>query len=143
MSLAPYVSSPMRVVKKMLEAAKLKAGEVLYDLGSGDGRIVIMAAEQYGVTAVGVELDEGRAKGSTKKIQEMALEDKVQVIHGNFMDVDISPADVVTLYLLESANETLKPKLERSLKSGTRIISHDFEIPGWKPEKVLSVDTDY
>ncbi len=140
MSLAPFVSTPANVVEKMLELAKLNPGETLYDLGSGDGRIIIMAAEKYGVNAVGIELNEGRVKESRKKILEKGLEDKVKVIQANFLDVDISSADVVTLYLLQRANKILKPNLERYLKHGARVISHDFEMPGWKPVRVVSVN---
>jgi 16S rRNA A1518/A1519 N6-dimethyltransferase RsmA/KsgA/DIM1 with predicted DNA glycosylase/AP lyase activity len=139
MSLAPYLSTPLDVVEKMLEAAKLKSGETLYDLGSGDGRIIIMAAEKYGAIAVGVELDEGRARESRQKIRKMALEERVQVIHGNIMDVDINSADVVTLYLTTRANTTIKPKLEAELKPGTRVVSHDYEIRGWTPLQVIHV----
>lgn len=120
---------------EMLKMAGLKQGEILYDLGCGDGRILITAARDFGAYAVGVELDEGRAKEAREKVSNLGLEDKVKVIHGNILDLDISPADVVTLYLTTSANEKLRPKMERELKPGTRVVSHDFTIPGWEISK--------
>lgn len=150
MSLAPFLCTPIEVVEKMLELANLNPGETLYDLGSGDGRIVIMAAEKFGVNAVGIELDEILVRNSRKKISEMGLEDKVVVIHANLFDIDISPADVITLYLTTSANTKIKPKLEAELKMGARVVSHDYEIRGWTPVKVMSIykpgfgyDNDY
>jgi predicted RNA methylase len=143
MSLAPFVASPQIVVERMLKLAKLKEGETLYDLGCGDGRIIIMAATQFGANAVGVELDEGRYRKTLGKIRELSLEDKVTLIHGNLLKVDLSPADVVTLYLLTSANEKVKPNLEKHLRKGTRVVSHDFEIPGWRPIRIEEVSESY
>ena len=139
MSLAPFVGTPPNVVEEMLELAQLKPGETLYDLGCGDGRIIIMAAQQFRAYAVGVELDEGRFKRCSNKIQELGLESQVKVVHGDLMKVDLAPADVVTLYLLTSSNEKIKPNLEHYLKQGARVVSHDFEIPGWKPMIVKEV----
>lgn len=143
MSLAPFVASPQIVVERMLKLAKLKEGETLYDLGCGDGRIIITAATQFGANAVGVELDEGRYRKTLGRIRELKLEDKVKLIHGNLLKVDLSPADVVTLYLLTSANEKLKPNLEKHLREGTRVVSHDFEIPGWRPIRIEEVSESY
>jgi cyclopropane fatty-acyl-phospholipid synthase-like methyltransferase len=139
MSLAPFVGTPPNVVEEMLELAQLKAGEILYDLGCGDGRIIIMAAQRFKANAVGVELDDGRFKRCSDKIRELGLEDQVMVVHGDLMKVDLTPADVVTLYLLTSSNEKVKPYLEHYLKRGARVVSHDFEIPGWKPIIVKEV----
>jgi predicted RNA methylase len=132
-SLAPFVASPPNVVEKMLELADLKPSEVLYDLGCGDARIVITAAQKFGARAVGVELDDGRYQDCVKRVKEARLEDRVKIIHGNIVDISVKDADVVTLYLLTSANERLRPNLERDLKSGARVVSHDFSMPGWKP----------
>ncbi len=136
MSLAPFVPTPTEVVRSMLQLAELKPGETLYDLGCGDGRIIIMAAQEFGAKAVGVEMDEGRYGDCKKKIGELNLDNQVKIIRDDLLKVDLSNADVVTLYLLTSANEKVKPNLERYLKKGARVVSHDFEMPGWKPAKV-------
>ena len=120
----------------MLVLAELKPGEILYDLGAGDGRAVIMAAQEFGARAVGVELREDLAKKALQTVYQLGLQDRVTILHSNLFDVDISPADVVFLYLTTSANEKVKPKLEAELKPGARVISHDYEIIGWKPLKV-------
>ena len=143
MSLAPFVPSPPAVVKAMLQLAELKPGENLYDLGCGDGRILIMAAQEFGAKAVGVELDEGRYRECTKKIHELHLEDKVKIIHDDLLKVNLSEANVVTLYLLTSANDKVKPNLEIYLRSGARVVSHDFEMPGWKAAKIKEIIEDY
>lgn len=143
MSLAPFIPTPTEVIRAMLQLAELKSGETLYDLGCGDGRILIMAAQEFGAKAVGVELDEGRYGDSIKKIHGLHLENRVNIIHDDLLKVDLSEADVVTLYLLTSANEKVKPNLELYLKKGARVVSHDFEILGWKPAKVQDcTDTD-
>ncbi len=131
-SIAPFVASPIPVVRKMLECAELKPGETLYDLGSGDGRIVIMAAQEFGARGVGVEMNRRLIDEAIEKMQELGLSDRVRFIHGNIFSVDLSPADVVTMYLTTGANEKVRPKLEKELKLGARIVSHDFYIPGWE-----------
>ena len=136
MFLAPFVATPTSVVRKMLILAELKPGEVLYDLGSGDGRAVIMAAKDFGAKSVGVELRDDLAKRALSSIQELALNDKPEIMQKDIFDIDLSSADVVFLYLTTSANEKVKPKLEAELKTGTRVVSHDYEILGWKPLKV-------
>ncbi|RLI12021.1 hypothetical protein DRO25_00940 [Candidatus Bathyarchaeota archaeon] len=120
----------------MLVLAELKPGEVLYDLGSGDGRAVIMAAKDFGARAVGVELREDLAKRALSSIHELGLQDRVTIVNGDMFNVNLSAADVVFLYLTTSANEKIKPKLEAELKPGVRVVSHDYEIVGWKPVKV-------
>ncbi|MCD6431125.1 class I SAM-dependent methyltransferase [Candidatus Bathyarchaeota archaeon] len=120
----------------MLVLAELKPGEVLYDLGSGDGRAVIMAAKDFGARAVGVELREDLAKRALSSIHELGLQDRVTIVNGDMFNVNLSAADVVFLYLTTSANEKIKPKLEAELKPGVRVVSHDYEIVGWKPAKV-------
>ena len=135
MFLAPFVATPTPVVRQMLILADLKPGEVLYDLGSGDGRAVIMAAKDFGAKSVGVELRDDLAKRALNSIQELDLNDKTRIIQKDIFDVNLSSADVVFLYLTTSANEKIKPKLETELKSGCRVVSHDYEILGWKPVK--------
>lgn len=139
LSLAPFVPSPPTVVETMLKLADLKAGEKLYDLGCGDGRFLITAVQKYGVKAVGVEINENLAKETTQKIHELNLENMVRIIQGDAMNVDVSDADVIVLYLTTSGNEKLKSKFEKELKPGTRVISHDFEFPGWKPFKTEKI----
>jgi ubiquinone/menaquinone biosynthesis C-methylase UbiE len=117
----------------MLRMANLKSGETLYDLGCGDGRILIAAAEKYKVKAVGIEISERLAKTAAEKVKKAGLQDQVKVIHGNFMHTDLSGANVVTLYLATTANESLRPNLERYLRPNTRVVSYDYPIPGWKP----------
>jgi predicted RNA methylase len=134
--LAPFVATPISVVRQMLILAELKPSEVLFDLGSGDGRAVIMAAKDFGAKSVGVELRDDLSKKALTSIQLIELEDKPQIIQRDIFDVDLSSADVVFLYLTTSANERIKPKLESELKSGARIVSHDYEILGWEPIKV-------
>ena len=141
--LVPFVPTPEIVARYMLKLAEVKPGELVYDLGSGDGQIVIMAAKEFGARAIGVEIRRDLVEESLRKIKEYGLEDRVTIIHGDFFKVDISDADVVTLYLLTSVNERLRPKLEKELKPGTRVVSHDFEIPGWKPIKVVEINEEW
>lgn len=136
MFIAPFVPTPLPVVEYMLKLADLKAGEVLFDLGAGDGRTVIMAAKNFGARAVGVELREDLAKKALSTIHENGLTDRVTIVNGDMFNVNLSSADVVFLYLTTSANEKIKPKLETELKKGARVVSHDYEIVGWKPVKV-------
>jgi ubiquinone/menaquinone biosynthesis C-methylase UbiE len=138
MSIAPFVQTPLEVAKKMLDISQIRPGEVLYDLGCGDGRLIILAAKEIGAKATGIELREDLIERARTEIKRLDLEDKVNVIQGNFFDVPISDADVVTLYLTSSANERLRPKLEAELKNGVRVISHDFKVPGWKPNSVYN-----
>jgi len=120
----------------MLVLAELKPGEVFFDLGAGDGRTVIMAAKEFKARAVGVELREDLANKALSAVYEEGLQDRVTIINGDMFNVDLSPADVVFLYLTTSANEKIRPKLEAELKPGARIVSHDYEIVGWNPVKV-------
>jgi len=138
--LAPYVSSPISVVDKMLEAAGLRGGDTLYDLGCGDGRIVMAAAKGFGAKAVGIEISEALAKRARQQAESMGLQDQVKIITGDMMAVDVSPASVVSLYLMTEANDTLRPKLERELKPGSRVVSLEFKVRGWKPAKVEKVE---
>jgi ubiquinone/menaquinone biosynthesis C-methylase UbiE len=140
--LGPYLPSPQVVVERMLEAAQLKPGETLYDLGSGDGRIVITAAQRFKANAVGVELSEVLCKSTLKKIAALHLESQVKIVHANALKVDLGPADVVTLYLLTSSNARLKPNLEKYLKPSARVVSLNFGVPGWKADRVETVHAD-
>jgi predicted RNA methylase len=136
MFIAPFVPSPAQVIEYMLKLADLKAGEVLFDLGAGDGRTVMMAAKSFGARAVGVELREELAKKALGSIHHNGLSDRVTIVNGDMFSVNLTPADVVFLYLTTSANEKIRPKLENELKKGVRVVSHDYEIVGWKPVKV-------
>ena len=138
MFVAPFVPSPVQVIRQMLVLAELRAGEIFFDLGAGDGRTVVMAAKEYGARAVGVELREDLAKKALSIIYEQGLQDRITIVNGDMFNVDLTSADVIFLYLTTSANEKVKPKLENELRHGTRIISHDYEIVGWKPVKVLN-----
>jgi tRNA A58 N-methylase Trm61 len=120
----------------MLILAELKPGETFFDLGSGDGRTVIMAAKDFGAKSVGVELREDLAKKALSNIYELGLNGKAQIFQNDIFKVDLSSADVVFLYLTTSANEKIKPKLETELKPGARVVSHDYEVLGWKSSKV-------
>jgi predicted RNA methylase len=120
----------------MLKLADLRAGEVLFDLGAGDGRTVIMAAKSFGARAVGVELREDLAKKALSTIHDNGLADRVTIVNGDMFGVNLASADVVFLYLTTSANEKIRPKLETELRQGVRVVSHDYEIVGWKPVKV-------
>ncbi|ADN51716.1 conserved hypothetical protein [Vulcanisaeta distributa DSM 14429] len=129
----PFVPTPEVVVRRMLQLANVKRDEVVYDLGCGDGRIVIMAAREFGAQAACIEIRKDLYEQTLRRVRDLGLEDRVRVIYGNFFEEDLSEADVVTMYLLTSVNERIKPKLERELKPSTRVVSHDFEVPGWKP----------
>jgi cyclopropane fatty-acyl-phospholipid synthase-like methyltransferase len=117
----------------MLEVAALKPGETLYDLGCGDGRILIAAASRYKVKGVGIEISSRLAKTAAEHVKKAGFQNQVKIIHGDFMKTDLSAANVVTLYLATEANDTLRPNLERYLKPYTRVVSYDYPIPGWKP----------
>lgn len=136
MFIAPFVPSPTAVIRQMLELADLKAGEVIFDLGAGDGRTVIMAAKTFGARAVGVELREDLAKKALSTIHSNGLADRVTIVNGDIFGVNLSSADVIFLYLTTSANEKIRAKMENELKKGVRIVSHDYEIVGWKPTTV-------
>jgi predicted RNA methylase len=138
-NLGPAIPTPQLVVEKMLEAGRVKPGDTVYDLGSGDGRIVITAAQKYGAKAVGVELRPDLCDKARDRIKELGLEDKVSIVQGSALRVDLSAADVVTMYFLTSSNERLKPNLERWLKPGSRVVSNQFPIKGWKASETVRV----
>jgi len=135
----PFVPTPMNVVEKMLELAKVTRKDVVYDLGSGDGRIVIMAAQKFGAKAVGVELDPKLFRESSERIKKLGLQKKAQIVYGDMFNISVHPATVITLYLLPSVNDRIEPKLDKELRSGTRIVSHDFMMNGWNAVKTEQV----
>ena len=135
-----YVATPPDVVDAMLKVANVKSSDVVYDLGCGDGRIVITAAQEYGARGVGIDIDPQRIREATANAQHAGVTDKVRFIQADLFEASISEATVVTLYLLPSLNEKLRPKLMKELKPGTRVVSHAFEIGDWKPEKELNVN---
>ena len=131
----PFVPTPMPVVERMLELAKVTPKDVVYDLGSGDGRIVILAAQKFGAHAVGVQLDPGLYHKSWARIEELGLASKAKLLYGNMFQADVHAATVVTLYLLPGVNEDIRPMLEKQLRPGTRVVSHDFRIASWDAVK--------
>jgi ribosomal protein L11 methylase PrmA len=137
----PYVPTPDKVVKKMLEIAKVGPEDVVYDLGCGDGRIVITAVKDFNAKkAVGIDINDERIQDATKNVKENGVEGKVVIKKGNFFEENISEATVVTMFLLTNVNEMLRPKLESELKPGTRVVSHEFEMRGWTPKEVVKVE---
>jgi len=140
-NLAPYIPTPQVIVERMLEVGRVKPGDVVYDLGSGDGRIVITAAQKFGARGVGVEINPDLCRKALQQIKTLGLADRVTMIEDSALRVDLSPANVVTMYLLTNSNERLKPHLERYLKAGSRIVSNEFPIPGWKPVEMLEIKT--
>ncbi len=141
-SLAPYYPTPETVVDKMLQLGGLKAGEKMFDLGSGDGRVVIMAARKYHADATGIEFDKDLARQSSERIKSLDLHRTARIINGDILRQDISSADLVTVYLLPASNEKIRPMLEKQLKKGARLVAHDFEIPGWHPVEVQQIEDD-
>jgi SAM-dependent methyltransferase len=131
----PFVPSPMPVVMRMLEVAELKKGDVLYDMGSGDGRIVIQAAKKYGVRGVGIDLNPELVEKARANAVQEGVSDLVEFRAVDGLTVDISPATVVTLYMFKWFNNQLRPKLQK-LKPGSRVIAHDFDIDDWKPTRI-------
>jgi protein-L-isoaspartate O-methyltransferase len=141
--LAPYYPTPQTIVEKMLQLGGLRAGEKVYDLGSGDGRIVIMAAQKFHAEAVGVELDKDLVKSSTARILKLGLEKNAKIVNGDLLRQNYSSADLVTVYLLpESIDNKVQPLLDKQLKKGARVVAHDFEFKNWKPEKVENIADD-
>jgi ribosomal protein L11 methylase PrmA len=132
-----FVPTPQEVVEDMLRLANVRKDDVLYDLGSGDGRIAITAAKKYGVRAVGLDIDPERIREASANARKAGVSDLVQFRQEDLFKADFSEATVVTLYLLPDLNVKLRPRLWNELKPGTRIVSHQFEMGTWKPEKKL------
>ncbi len=136
----PYVPTPENVVEEMLKVAKITKSDVLYDLGSGDGRIVVTAARKYGARGVGYDLNPERIQEANENARKAGVTDRVTFRQGDLFEADLREATVVTLYLLPSVNLKLRPKLFSELKPGTRVVSHDFDMGDWKPQKTINLD---
>jgi Methyltransferase domain len=135
-----FVPTPEDVVDEMLKVANVTGKDVLYDLGSGDGRIPITAAKRFGTRGLGIDIDPDRIKEANENLKKAGVGDKVKFVQGDLFELDLSQATVITLYLLPALNLKLRPKLLK-LKPGTRIVSHDFDMGDWKPEKHVKVGT--
>ncbi|HEY8553560.1 MAG TPA: methyltransferase domain-containing protein [Burkholderiales bacterium] len=135
----PYDPSPLPVARAMLELAAVGPNDTVYDLGSGDGRIVIMAAAEFGARGVGVEIDPELVAEARRNARAAGVEERVQFIRGNLFEADIAPATVVTLFLWPDVNARLRPKLLAELRPGTRIVSHLWDLGDWKPDAVRHV----
>ena len=135
----PYVPTPNEVVEGMLNLAKVTKNDVVYDLGCGDGRIVITAAEKYGATGIGVDLNPVRIEEAQANAEEAGVTKKVEFYEGNLFDFDFSKASVLTLYLLPDVNLKLKPKILKEMKPGSRVVSHAFDMGDWQPDKQITV----
>ena len=135
----PYVPTSQEVVDEMLKIANVMKSDVVYDLGSGDGRIVITAAKRYGATGVGIDINPERVQEANANAKAALVTNKVKFIEGDIFEADFSKATVVTMYLLPAINLKLRPKLFEQLKPGTRIVSHAFDMGDWKPEKTVTV----
>jgi SAM-dependent methyltransferase len=134
--IVPYVPTPQEVVDRMLELAQVKKGDVVYDLGSGDGRIVVTAAKKYGVKAIGFEIDPERIKESHENIKKAGVGHLVEIRQQDIRTVDLSRASVLTMYLLPEVNLMIRPNIWKQMKPGSRVVSHDFDMGDWKPLKV-------
>ncbi|ABA23515.1 conserved hypothetical protein [Trichormus variabilis ATCC 29413] len=136
----PYVPTPQVVVDAMLQVAQVGKNDVLYDLGSGDGRIVNTAAQKFGTRGTGIDINPERIQEANENAQKAGVSDRVKFVQQDLFKTDFSDATVVTLYLLPDINLKLRPILLKQLKPGTRIVSHAFDMGEWKPEKTLQVD---
>lgn len=137
--IVPYVPTPQDVVERMLELAQVKKGDVVYDLGSGDGRIVVTAAKKYGVRAIGFEIDPERIKESHENIKKAGVAHLVEIRQQDIRGVDLAPASVLTMYLLPEVNLMLRPNIWKQMKPGSRVVSHDFDMGDWKPIKTENI----
>ena len=137
--MAPYVPSPQEVIDRMLEVAQARPGDTVIDVGCGDGRILITAVQKFKARAVGIEIDPKIAAQASDTILKLGLQNKARVVRADVFYADLSQADVVTIYLTTSFNEKLRPKFEKSLRPGTRVVSHDYGIRGWNPVEIDEV----
>lgn len=137
--IVPFVPTPQDVVERMLDMAQVKAGDVVYDLGSGDGRIVITAAKKYGVKAVGFEIDPSLIKESRENVKKAGLAHLAEIREQDIRTVDLSPASVLTMYLLPEVNLMLRPNIWKQMKPGSRVVSHDFDMGDWKPVRTENI----
>jgi SAM-dependent methyltransferase len=138
----PDVRTPLVVVNEMLRLASISAGDVVYDLGSGDGRILIAAARDRGARGVGLEIDPALVAESTERARRLGLADRVSFLQQDLFQADIRPATVVTLYLSPDLNRRLRPKLLSELRPGSRIVSHNFDMGDWPPSRTLQVSSN-
>jgi SAM-dependent methyltransferase len=138
----PYVQTPYRVVDAMLQLAAVGKDDVVYDLGSGDGRIVVAAARDFGARGVGIEIDPRLVAESARWARRSGVAERVHFIQQDLFQADLSPATVVALYLSREMNVRLRPKLLRELRPGTRIVSHRFDMGDWPPERQIRVEVD-
>ena len=134
-----YIPSPDEVIEAMLELAEVKSTDIVYDLGSGDGSIPIFAAKKYGARGVGIEINPVLVQDARKNAEDAGVAHLVRFIEGDLFEADITEATVVTLFLLESLNERLRPRLLSSLQPGSRIVSHEFGMGDWQPQKSIEV----
>jgi protein-L-isoaspartate O-methyltransferase len=137
--LAPFSATPQEVVDRMLQMAEVKKTDVVYDLGSGDGRLVITAAKRYGSRGVGIDIDPALITQSRANARKEGVENLVEFRQQDALTVDVSPASVVTLYLLSGANLKLRPTLQKQLKPGSRIVSHQFGMGDWVPTRTETI----
>jgi SAM-dependent methyltransferase len=135
----PYIPTPEPIVLEMLRLAQVSRDDVVYDLGSGDGRIVITAARRFGARAVGIEQEPHLVEQSIAKAKELAIDDRVRFVQGDLFEADLSSATVVTLYLLPEVNLKLRPKLLAELRPGSRIVSHNYDLGSWRPNRRVSI----
>jgi len=135
-----YVPTPQEVVDEMLKVAKVGKGDVLYDLGSGDGRIPVTAAKRFGIRAVGIDIDPDRIQEARENARKNGVEKLVTFRNEDLFETDFREATVVTLYLLPDLNVKLRPRLLKDLKPGTRIVSHQFDMGDWKPERTIDLN---
>src|SRR5579863_6324790 len=137
--LVEFVPTPWEIARRMLELAAIGPEDTLYDLGSGDGRIPILAAQEFGCTAVGIEKDRDLCRYSDRRVRELTLQKQVQFHCADFFEADLRPATVVTLYLLSTVNGQLQSRLASHLRAGSRVVALDFEVPGWRPARTTKV----
>jgi SAM-dependent methyltransferase len=137
----PYVPTPPEVVTAMLQLARVGPDDVVYDLGSGDGRVVITAAKDFGARGMGVELQPDLVKQSNDLARKAGVSDRVRFVQQDLFLLDLKPATVVTLYLSTDLNERLRPRLQSQLRPGSRVVSHDFEIRDWPSERMITVQS--
>ena len=138
--LAPFYPTPPIVVEKMLALGELRAGELHYDLGSGDGRVVILAAQKIGARSVGFEINPKLIDQSRAEILRLNLQNLASILQQDLMTADFSKPDLITVYLLPASNRKLAPLLESQMRRGTRVVAHDFAFPDWEPQKTVTLD---
>jgi SAM-dependent methyltransferase len=136
----PYVPTPPDVVEAMLKLGNIQKTDFVIDLGSGDGRIVIMAAEKFGAKGMGYDINPVRIQEANENAEKAGVKDRVKFVEKNLFDADIHEASLVTLYLLPDVNLRLKPKLLKELKPGTRVVSHSFDMGDWQPDKKIQIN---